>query len=84
MREPARRRDLLSLLLDSLGGGSCVWQLGGPFIKGTTNNFGGSSAAEFGPLLPLAYPAATPVGSPQPSFRFNNFRNVLSSNPCPA
>jgi hypothetical protein len=65
-------------------GGSCVWQLGGPFIKGTTNNFGGSSAAEFGPLLTLAYPAATPAGSPQPSFRFNDFRNVLSSNPCPA
>jgi hypothetical protein len=65
-------------------GGSCVWQLGGPFIKGTTNNFGGSSAAEFGPLLPLFYPANTPVGSPQPSFRFNDFRNVLSSNPCPA
>ena len=61
-------------------GGQCQWQLGGPFITGTTNNFGGSSAAEFGPLLSLAYPAANGM----PSFRFNNFRNVLTSNPCPA
>ncbi len=62
------------------GGARCQWQLGGPFIPGTTNNFGGSSAAEFGPLLPLAYPAS----NGQPSFRYNNFRQILSSNPCPA
>jgi hypothetical protein len=61
-------------------GGQCVWQFGGDFIPGTTNDFGGSSAAEFGPLISLAYPAA----NGQPTFRFNNFRNVLSSNPCPA
>jgi hypothetical protein len=60
-------------------GQGCVWQLGGPFIPDTINNFGGSSAAEFGPLLSLAYPAA----NGQPTFRYNNFRNVLSSNPCP-
>jgi hypothetical protein len=60
--------------------GQCVWQLGGPFIPGTTNNFGGSSAAEFGPLLQSAYPAA----NGQPTIRFNNFRNILASNPCPA
>ena len=60
--------------------GQCEWQLGGPFIPGTTNEFGGSSAAEFGPLLPLAYPAANGM----PSFRYNNFRNVLGSNPCRA
>ena len=59
-------------------GGQCQWQLGGPFIPGTTNNFGGNSAAEFGPLLSLAYPAA----NGQPTFRYNNFRNVLGSNPC--
>ena len=66
-------------------GGQCQWQLGGPFIPGTTDNFGGTSAAEFGPLLTLAYPQfpskTTTLG---PSFRFNNFRNVLDSNPCPA
>jgi hypothetical protein len=60
--------------------GNCLWQLGGPFIPGTTNSFGGSSAAEFGPLLPLAYPAA----NGQPTFRYNDFRNGLSSNPCTA
>lgn len=59
---------------------ACEWQLGGPFIPGTTNEFGGNSAAEFGPLLSLAYPAANGA----PTFRYNNFRNVLGSNPCPA
>src|SRR6266496_3750280 len=56
--------------------GHCVWQFGGPYLKGTTNTFGGNSAAEFGPLLFSFYPGI-PV-------RTNNFRNVLSSNPCPA
>jgi hypothetical protein len=60
-------------------GKGCVWQLGGADIHGTTNTFGGSSAAEYGGLLLLAYP--TPTG---PSLRYNNFRRVLSSNPCPA
>jgi hypothetical protein len=60
--------------------GHCVWQLGGAHIKGTTNTFGGSSAAEFGPLLFSFYP------NPDPTIRLrtNNFRNILSSNPCPA
>jgi hypothetical protein len=59
--------------------GHCVWQLGGTNIKGTTNTFGGNSTAEFGPLLFSFYP------SPNPAVRTraNNFRNVLSSNPCP-
>ena len=39
--------------------GHCVWQLGGPYIKGTTNTFGGNSAAEFGPLLFSFYPVRT-------------------------
>ncbi|HEX9031152.1 MAG TPA: hypothetical protein VF834_04865 [Streptosporangiaceae bacterium] len=59
--------------------GQCLWQLGGPFIPRTMNRFGGSSATEFGPLLPLAYPAA----NGQPTFRYNDFRNVLGYNPCP-
>jgi hypothetical protein len=60
--------------------GHCVWQLGGTGIKGTTNTFGGDSTAEFGPLLFSFYP------NPNPAIRLraNNFRNVLSSNPCPA
>jgi hypothetical protein len=57
--------------------GGCIWQEGGAFIPGTTNTFGGSSAAEFGPLLQLAYPV--PGGS---VLRYNDFRNVLNNNPC--
>ena len=55
----------------------CVWHLGGPYIPGTRNAFGGSSTAEFGPLLSLAYPSTTGV-----VYRYNDFRNVLGSNPC--
>jgi len=61
-------------------GGQCMWQLGGDFIPGTTNDFGGNSTAEYGSLLSLAYPG----GHSQPTFRFNNFRNILQNNPCPA
>jgi hypothetical protein len=60
-------------------GGQCVWQLGGGHIQGTTNTFGGTSTAAFGPLIFFTYP--TPAG---PNTRTNNFRNVLGSNPCPA
>src|SRR5512146_1954207 len=56
----------------------CLWQEGGANIPGTTNTFGGNSTAEYGPLLLLTY--ATNGGS---LTRYNNFRNVLSSNPCP-
>ncbi len=59
---------------------SCLWQEGGNFIPGTKNNFGGSSAAEFGPLLQLVYPNVGGV----PLFRYNDFRQVLSNNPCQA
>ena len=59
-------------------GGSCVWQEGGDFIPGTTNDFGGNSTAEFGPLLQTVYPAAgfTTVK------RFNNFNSGNLPNPC--
>jgi len=60
-------------------GENCMWQLGGAHIPGTTNTFGGSSTTEFGSLLRLSYPV---VGGP--SLRYNNFRNVLDTNPCPA
>ena len=52
-------------------GGQCVWQLGGQYITGTTNTYG------YGPLLQLVYPG--PAGT---FTRYNNFRNVLGSNPC--
>jgi hypothetical protein len=57
--------------------GQCVWQLGGANIPGTTNTFGGNSTAQYGPLLLLAYPAVGGVTT-----RYNNFRNILASNPC--
>jgi hypothetical protein len=59
---------------------TCVWQLGGAGIPGTKDTFGGSSTSEFGPLLLLTYPGPgfTPI------HRFNNFRQVLSDNACPA
>jgi hypothetical protein len=62
--------------------GSCVWQLGGADIKGTTNTFGGNSAAEFGPLLFLNF--AT-FGNPNMVRNItDDFRQVLTTNPCPA
>jgi hypothetical protein len=63
----------------SNSGVGCFWQLGGTHIPGTTNTFGGTSTAEFGPLLFLDYPGPgfTPI------HRTNDFRQVLSSNPCP-
>ena len=57
--------------------GACYWQLGGAYIPGTTNTFG--SNAEYGSLLSLTY-TATGGGS---LHRFNDFRQVLSNNPCP-
>jgi hypothetical protein len=61
------------------GEGNCLWQEGGANIPGTKNTFGGSSQAEFGPLLLLTYPS---VGGPIQ--RFNDFRRVLNFNPCQA
>jgi hypothetical protein len=58
-------------------GDVCMWQLGGAYIPGTTNTFGGSSTAEFGGLLDLFYPVQGGV-----SYRYNDFRQVLNYNPC--
>jgi hypothetical protein len=56
----------------------CFWQLGGTHIPGTTRTFGGTSTAEYGPLLFLDYPGPgfTPI------HRTNDFRQVLANNPC--
>jgi hypothetical protein len=59
----------------------CMWQEGGPYIPGTTNRFGGSSHAEFGPLRVISYPT-DPFG--QVTKRLNDFRRNLSTNPCRA
>ena len=61
-------------------GGTCVWHVGGANIPGTTNTFGGNSSAEYGPLLFSFYSGPNPATR----LRTNNFRNILSTNPCPA
>jgi hypothetical protein len=65
-----------STRLDDTG---CRWQLGGPFIPGTLDDFGGSSKAEFGPILANFYPS--PNGQPQ--YIYENFHQTLPLNPCP-
>ena len=60
------------------GLGKCAWQEGGANIPGTTNTFGGTSQAEYGPLLKLNYAS----GPTTFSSRFNDFRQILSNNPC--
>lgn len=60
---------------NSMGG--CAWQLGGANIPGTKNTFGGNSVTEYGQELVLTYPS---VGGPQQILE--NFRQVLSTNPC--
>ena len=59
--------------------GTCVWQEGGKFIPGTTNDFGGNSTAEYGPLLTTLYPEAGFA----PQNRINNFNSGDMRNPCP-
>jgi hypothetical protein len=60
--------------------GSCLWQEGGGSIPGTVDNFGGTSAAEYGGLQEQIYPA--------PGFTtqgiYETFHNTLGNNPCPA
>jgi hypothetical protein len=59
----------------------CFWQEGGPYIPGTTNKFGGSAHAEYGPLRVIHYPTA-PFGTI--TKRSNDFRSNTTSNPCRA
>jgi hypothetical protein len=67
------------------GGGACVWQFGAADIPGTTNDFGGSSRTEFG-TQPLGLTIATTnaKGRPATVTHFDDFRTILSDNPCPA
>ena len=59
--------------------GSCTWQEGGKYLPGTTNDFGGSSTTEYGPLLKTVYPEA---GFTTKEL-FNNFNSGDMRNPCP-
>jgi hypothetical protein len=56
---------------------SCLWQLGN-HIPGSTNDF--HQNAQYGTLLNITY---TNLGG-GPTTRYNDFRNILSTNPCPA
>ena len=58
--------------------GSCTWQEGGRFLPGTINNFGGTSTAEFGPLLKVLFPEAgfTTANA------FVDFNSGDRANPC--
>ncbi|HUY29225.1 MAG TPA: hypothetical protein VMV27_17575 [Candidatus Binataceae bacterium] len=62
----------------SSAGNTCVWQLGGASFLNLMNDFGGTSTAEYGNLVQLAYPAKGGVG-----FSFTDYRQILSNNPCP-
>ncbi|MGH6795970.1 MAG: hypothetical protein ACREDH_12450, partial [Methylocella sp.] len=59
--------------------GSCAWQLGGPYIPGTKNKFGGTSTAEYGALLQLTYADVGGTIS-----QYQDFRQILPNNPCKA
>ena len=58
--------------------GACTWQEGGKFLPHTTNDFGGSSTTEFGPLLKVLFP--------EPGFTQSNvfvdFNSGDTANPC--
>ncbi len=66
-----------STRLDNTG---CAWQEGGPYLPGILDDFGGSSKAEFGPILANFYPA--PDFKPQ--YIYENFHQTLPINPCPS
>jgi hypothetical protein len=59
----------------------CWWQLGGPAIPGTKDNFGGSSATEYKMLLGSVYIDGT-LGRPGSIVFFENYHRVLPYNPC--
>lgn len=59
--------------------GGCVWWFGGGNIPGTTNTFGGSAAAEFGPIQQFLFPIDLQTALPF----YQDSRQVLSNNPCP-
>jgi hypothetical protein len=58
-------------------GGQCVWQIGN-HIPGSKNDFGQN--AQYGTLLNLTYLLLGGGGAP--TTRYNDFRNIVSHNPC--
>ncbi len=62
----------------------CYWQLGGAYIPGTTNDFGGTSTVEYGKELNLLYPGQNSAGQPASGYSIQDFHRGLPFNPCPA
>jgi hypothetical protein len=62
--------------------GQCWWQLGGPMIPGTTNNFGGSSATEYKTLLGWVYQTTTASNHPSSVILFENYHEILPNDSC--
>jgi hypothetical protein len=60
-------------------GGACSWGIGAT-LPNTISNFGGNSTAEFGSLHATNYYVFGGHGATAP--RFNNFQQVLATNPC--
>jgi hypothetical protein len=77
---PPKGADFYPIYTTRVSEDGCQWQLGGANLPFILENFGGTSTAEYGSLLPLLYPGT----DGQPSFRYNDFRNILDNNPCPA
>jgi hypothetical protein len=60
--------------------GTCTWQLGGRFIPGTVNDFGGNSVTEYGTTpLHVFYPN----GPGRTTYIYEDFRSIHDTNPCP-
>jgi hypothetical protein len=59
--------------------GQCYWQIGN-HIPGSKNDFGQN--AQYGTLLNLTYTLVG--GGGVPTTRYNDYRNVISKNPCNA
>jgi len=59
--------------------GSCTWQEGGKYLPGTTNDFGGSSTTEYGPLLKTVFPTT----GFKTEVLIDNFNSGNIPNPCP-
>jgi hypothetical protein len=65
--------------------GTCSWQLGGPNIPGTDNNFGGSSTTAYSDD-PLHVLVILPIDATHPNGNsitiVSDFRRVIPHNPC--
>lgn len=60
---------------------ACHWREGGPLVPGATHTFGGTSRSEYGTdVLFLFYPT---TGN-KVVYEAEDFRSILSSNPCTA